>query len=115
MTNVAEISTRNGLPRVLSRDQCRELVNEIVAEGGRVTYRKHAFERMEERDISNAQVMQVLRRGEIIDGPTWSTRYGNWEFMMQADTSGEIINVKAALEVEQLMGRVVAVITAFVP
>lgn len=115
MTNVTDISQRNGLPRTLTREQCLDYVREIVAEGGRITFRNHAFERMEERDISNAQVMQVLRRGDIIDGPTWSTRYSNWEFMMQADAAGEVVNVKAALEVEQLMGRVVAVITAFVP
>jgi hypothetical protein len=113
MTAVTDFSIRNGLPRSLNRDSCRDIVRELVAEGGRVTFRKHAFDRMEERGISNAQVMQVLRRGEIVEGPSWSARYGNWEFMMQADAAGDTVNVKSALEVEQLMGRVVVVITAF--
>lgn len=114
MAEVSEFSLRNGLPRSLNPDSCREIVRELVAEGGRVTFRTHAFNRMDERDISSAQVMQVLRRGEIVEGPSWSARYGNWEFMMQADASGDLVNVKSALEVEQLMGRVVVVITAFV-
>lgn len=113
VTKVTDIATRHGLPRTLSGEDCVVKVRELVAEGGRVVFRQHAFDRMEERDISNAQVFHVLRRGNLIEGPAWSAKYGNWEFLLSADTAGEVINVKAALEVEQLMGQVVVVVTTF--
>lgn len=113
MTSIADIGSRNGLPRQLSREKCREWVKELYEQGGRITYRDHAFEKMEGRDITDAQVRQVLKRGDIIDGPTWSTKYDNWEFLMKADTAGDEVRVKAAIEIEQLMGEVIAVITVF--
>lgn len=113
MTEISDIATRDGLPRRLSREDCLAWVRELVAGGGRVVFSGHAFERMEERDITTAQVFQVLRRGEIIDGPTYSTKYQNWEFLIQADAGGEEVTVKAAIEIESLMGQVVVVVTVF--
>lgn len=114
MSDLSDIATRNGLPRKLTEDELIELVRELVTEGGRVTFRKHALERMEQRDVTTAQVLQVLRRGELIAGPKWSETNGNWEFTMRADTAGEEVTVGAAIEVEQLMGQVIAVITVIV-
>lgn len=90
-----------------------EWVRELVAEGGRVSFREHAYERMEERDISTAQVLEVLRRGEAVEEPVYSKNDQNWECLLVADTAGEEIRVKAAIEIERLMGQVVVVITAF--
>jgi hypothetical protein len=113
VTEISDIAMRDGLPRRLSREGCLAWVRELVAEGGRITFSEHAFERMEERDITTAQVFQVLRRGEIIDGPTYSTKYQNWEFLIQAEAGGEEVTVKAAIEIESLMGQVVVVVTVF--
>jgi hypothetical protein len=68
---------------------------------------------MEERDITTTQIYQVLRRGEIVDGPTFSAKYQNWEFLIQADAGGEEVTIKAAIEIESLMGQVVVVVTVF--
>ena len=68
---------------------------------------------MEERDITSAQIFQVLRRGEITEDPAYSAKYQNWEFLMTANTAGDEISVKGAIEIEQLMGQVVVVITAY--
>lgn len=113
VTEISDIASRDGLPRRLSREDCLVWMRELVAEGGRVTFSEHAFERMEERDITTAQVFQVLRRGDIIDGPTYSTKHQNWEFLIQADAGGEEVTVKAAIEIESLMGQVVVVVTVF--
>lgn len=111
MTTVTDLMMRGGLPRKLTAEECRNWVRELVAEGGRVTFRPHAFQRMEERDISNAQVMQVLQRGEVTEGPEYSTTYQNWKFRMEANTAGEHVSVVAAIEIQTLMGQSIAVIT----
>lgn len=111
MTNITSLLMRGGLPRQLSAEECRRWVDELLGEGGRVTYARHTMERMEERDITNKQVMEVLRRGEITQGPTYSTEYQNWKFRMEANTAGENIAVVAAIEIQSLMGETVVVIT----
>lgn len=115
MTEVADIdSHRNGLPRRLDEAKLREMVEELLSQGGRLVYALHMLERMEERDITTAQVIQVLRRGQLLEGPTWSSDHESWKFKMQADTAGETVTVVASLCVKPLDGQVVFVITAFV-
>lgn len=104
----------NGLPRTLSREDAAEKVRELVAEGGRVVWRPHALERMEERDITSTQIYNVLRRGEVVEDPKWSNKFDNWEIGFQDISAGDLLTVRVALDVEQLMGDVVLVITAFV-
>lgn len=111
MSNVTDLALRDGLPRKLTADQCVALVRELVAEGGRVTFRPHAFQRMEEREITSAQVMQVLRRGEITEGPEYSVNFQNWKFRMEANTAGESVSVVAVIEIQTLMGVAIAIIT----
>ena len=103
----------NGLPRRLSAAECVALVRELVEEGGRVVHRPHALQRMEERDITMAQVFAVLRRGDLVEGPTWDRNYSNWKFGMEGLSAGEMISVRAAIDVERLMGKVVLVLTTF--
>lgn len=113
MTTVSDIAMRDGLPRKLDRKEWVAWVRELVAEGGRVVFRDHAYDRLEKREISNAQIFEVLRRGEAVEDPVYSTKYQNWECLLVADAAGEEIHVKAAIEIERLMGQVVVVITAF--
>lgn len=90
------------------------MVDELLSQGGRLVFVRHMLERMEERDISTAQVTQVLRRGQLLEGPTWSGDHESWMFKMQADTAGETVTVVASLGVTPMDGQVVFVITAFV-
>lgn len=104
----------NGLPRILLRDAAVVLMRELLAEGGRLVWAIHSQARMEERDISATQVLNVLQRGHIVDDPVWNANHQNWEFGMQEISAGELIMVRVAIDVERLMGQVVLVITAFV-
>lgn len=111
MTNVTDLTMRGGLPRKLTREECLAWVRELMGEGGRLIFAEHALERMEQRDVSFAQVNQVLRRGEITEGPTYSTRYENWQFRMEALTAGDHVSVVAAIEIQNLMGETIVAIT----
>jgi hypothetical protein len=89
------------------------MIAELLGTGGRIAYRKHALDRMDEREITAAQVTQVLRRGEVTSAPAWDMKYGNWRFTMRANTAGEDVGVGAAIDVEPLSGQVIVVITVF--
>ena len=105
-----------GLPRKPDARTCQAPVRNLVAEGGRVVATQHAYDRMEERDLNMSQVLSVLKRGEIVEGPKWSARHENWSFSLRADTAGQIVTVNAAIDTDPLFGKdrlVVVVVTAY--
>jgi hypothetical protein len=102
----------NGLPRTLSIEACRKLLDELLDESGRVLFTDHAYDRMEEREITSKQVYVVLRRGEFVEDPAWTSHH-NWAFTLRDDTAGQIVTVRAAIDVDSLTGLAVLVITAF--
>lgn len=71
------------------------------------------YNRMEERDITDMQVLQVLSRGEVTTDPKW-TEERNWKFSMEADTAGQIVRVVLALDVDK-MGHFIVIVTVIVP
>ena len=87
------------------------LVRQLVEEGGRLVVKEHCYDRMEERDISMAQIRQVLLRGEVTRGPTW-TEFRNWGFTMRADAAGQLVTVGGAIDVD-LLGQSVLVLTVY--
>ncbi len=111
MGNVTRLADHQQLPKAMTADDVTKLVKELLAEGGRLEVSTHAYRRMEERDISMRQIMHVLQRGDVTDGP-FQTEHRNWKFTMQADTSGQLVSVAAAFE-KGLMGHIVLVITVF--
>src|SRR5690242_2337072 len=111
MNTVVPFNHNNGLPRQLTADRCVEWVRELVFEGGKVQFTNHAYDRMEQRDVSATQVFRVLRRGELVVGPTWSAEYENWMFTMKADTAGQAVSVGATIEVDPVFGVGVLVLT----
>lgn len=103
----------NGLPRSLSDHEALQHVRDLVAEGGRVVWLPHAHDRMEERDISSTQILNVLKRGSVVEAVRWDSNYSNWKLGIQDISAGELLTVQVALDVERLMGQVVLVITAY--
>lgn len=99
------------LPGSLTAAELIELIRELLAEGGRMVAKEHAYQRMEERDISMRQVRHVLLRGEVVGGPRWS-EHQNWTFTMRADTTGQLVNVVGAIDMDR-MGQAVIVITVY--
>jgi hypothetical protein len=66
---------------------------------------------MQLRGVTDIQAIRVLQRGEVTVGPVWDSARGNWRFTMRALSAGDDISVGASIDVEQLMGTVVVVIT----
>jgi hypothetical protein len=56
----------------------RRVIVEIAQETARIDWSDHAQERMEERGISDADVLTILRRGDI-DGAPQRNENGEWE------------------------------------
>ena len=109
---VVDIPTyANGLPRGLTDATALDLVRELAALGGRVTFSAHARRRMQEREISSEQVLNVLRRGEIAESVRWDATRDNYRLSLRALTAGDEVTVACAIEVEMLMGQVVTIVT----
>jgi hypothetical protein len=100
------------LPRKLSRDEAAELVRKILEESANVRWMNHVLQRMQERHVTDMQVLQVLKRGEVIADPVFG-KERNWEVTMEADTAGERVRVGARIDVDK-MGYMVLVITVMV-
>jgi hypothetical protein len=111
MADVVPFPSRGGLPSSLTAEELITLIRELLDLGGRIVAREHAYDRMEERDISMRQVRHVLLRGEVIRGPEWS-KHQNWAFTMQADTAGQLVTVAGAIDTD-VMGQAVIVITVY--
>lgn len=104
----------NGLPRVMTDDEALDRVKELLAEGGRVAWTRHALRRMEERDFTVSQVLNVLKRGTVVESACWDASCQNWRLGIQGLSAGELLTVQVALDVDRLMGKIVLVITAYI-
>ncbi|HKT30695.1 DUF4258 domain-containing protein [Dyella sp.] len=100
------------LPRTLSRDEAKALVREVLEDSARLIWTGHVQERMDERHVTDMQVLQVLRRGQVTQDPVFGDDR-NWEIRMEADTAGDRVRVGAAVDVDK-MGFMVLVITVVV-
>lgn len=98
----------------MTDDEALNQVRELVAEGGRVVWSRHAQDRMEERDVTATQVLNVLRRGTVAESACWDVSNQNWKLGIQGISAGELLTVQVALDVERLMGNVVLVITTYI-
>jgi hypothetical protein len=72
-------------------------VRALSALSENVVFTSHARTRMRQRRISDLQVLEVLRRGTVAEGPALDI-YGNWKATLRKAVAGEIVHVAAALE-----------------
>jgi hypothetical protein len=56
----------------------RRIIREIAQDTSRIDWSFHAQERMEEREITDADVLAILRQGDIAAAPQLNER-GEWE------------------------------------
>jgi Domain of unknown function (DUF4258) len=56
----------------------RRVIQEIAQDTSRIDWSVHAQERMEEREITDADVLAILRQGDIAAAPQRNER-GEWE------------------------------------
>lgn len=62
----------------LERAKLEQRIHEL-AEQGEVSFSDHAYERMDERSISDVQVIRVLKTGEIRGDIEPGNRNGEWK------------------------------------
>lgn len=56
----------------------------------------HAKKQMRKRGVTDLQVLQVLRKGYVVE-PAHRNIYGNWQCTLEALVAGDRIKVAAAL------------------
>lgn len=59
----------NILELELDRATAQQYLRLIASDSGRIQFTEHVLEHMEERDVSNRQVITCLRKGRIVEGP----------------------------------------------
>ena len=99
------------LPTTLTADDAKSLIAEIVAQGGRVAFTRHAYDRMEQRHITEPQVYSALKTGCVVGKPEWSS-FQNWKVTMKGVAIGESVTVEVAIA-EDAFGQSVLVVTAY--
>lgn len=63
-----------------------------------VVFTRHARLRMLQRDVTDLQVLEVLRRGSVVrdEGPAPDI-HGNWKATLRRTVAGQEVNVAAVL------------------
>lgn len=101
----------NVLKMELSEPVAKKILKGLVTDpNGRIFVNSHANIQMNDRKITMPQVRRCLASGCITEGPYRSVK-GNWEFVSEVTSAGDIIRVVAALDHDS-KGNYVVVITA---
>lgn len=103
--------TDNVIKLDLSPQSAKKILQEVAKTSSRVLFTRHAERRMKQRNITRLQVIKSLQRGLIIEGPVRDVK-GNWNLTIQAITSGDEINVVAAIDSDS-EGNYIIVITTY--
>jgi len=71
-----------------SSEEARSIFHAAFEKSGRVIYRKHARERMQERDIDANDLMELSRCGFVYDPPEPHIKTGDMVYRMEHSTFG---------------------------
>lgn len=93
-------------------DQAHQAFEDLRDDDARVLPVPHAFERMEERQVTFSQVLRVLRRGRLVQGPDL-TNERLWRMKYRGDSAGQDIGVVVDIDQDR-MGNLIAVVTVVV-
>ncbi len=72
----------------------------------------HAKQRMRQRQITLAQVLDVMRKGRVAE-PATVDIHGNWKLTVRGASCGQEISVAGAIDMNDEPGKRVFVITVF--
>ena len=65
----------------LRTDEAERLVRERVSDTGNVIFGEHAFDRIEERSITQVDVYDILQTG-MVEGSPQKNEQGDWEVVV---------------------------------
>ena len=98
------------LHRKMRPDEFEAEVRSRAAFSHMVGFSDHAKDRAQERGVTIRQILNVLRKGSICKGPTYSAKHGNYEGTMEYYGTGRRLRVACALDDGKLT---ITVITAY--
>lgn len=87
------------------------IIRELAQDSSKVRIKKHARQRMRERDITMPQVLACLRRGSIAE-PAHESIKGDWKCTLRYQQAGDDVHMAVAIEKDD-GGNWVAVVTVF--
>ena len=62
----------------MTASRAEAIIRGIAQDSDKIIFSNHALERMDERDLSDREVIAVLKTGVVLDVPT-KTRNGDWQ------------------------------------
>jgi hypothetical protein len=94
------LSNNNNVAQLqLSIERAIQLIREAAQDTSRIRWSGHARKRMRKRQITTRQVLDVLDKGRIVEGPARGTT-GDWECTLEWFTAGDSIVVVVVIEME---------------
>lgn len=93
-------------------DAALKRIRELAHDSRNVVFTGHARQKMVQRGITSAQVLETLRKGTVEESAHLNT-HRNWQVRLRHRCAGDEVTVAAALEQDQATGDQVVVITAF--
>jgi hypothetical protein len=86
------------LPQIPKKDAVKVIREIAFSNTERVYVLDHAHMRMLERNITLRQIFKVIRHGDVVDGPEWSTdEEKGWKCVFKRITAGDCIEVVVKL------------------
>ena len=89
------------MPNTPSMAQWEALVRELATDSGRIFFTRHATERMRQRGVTHAQVLEVLQRGVIRCEPEPDMKTGHTLCRMERHIAGRSVGAVVALQSAQ--------------
>lgn len=95
MTNIVP------LVKIPSSPEAEEIIRKLVA-AGKISWSKHAKERMVERGVTIPQIMNCLSKGQVTESPKFSPEHGGgYETRVEKGTAGDWLRVVVCLKLSQ--------------
>lgn len=91
----------NVLKLPLSEPQARQILRDTASNSARLIITHHAQERMSQRNISLQDVLTVLKKGRITEGPALDPK-GSWKLTIEGISAGSHVAVVAAIDYKEL-------------
>ena len=108
MTNVVIPFKQPPLPKQPSAEQLRLRVQALAKDSSKLEFdNPHLKTRMAERQINMRQILEVLRSGIVVSGPTLDP-HGDWRIKLRRLVAGKRVQVVVAIG----KGDTAAVVTA---
>lgn len=98
MNNTISIFAKPRYKERPSADELTQRAHELAMDSENIRFdAPHAQQRMGERKITIRQILEVLRNGICVSGPT-DDQYGDWRIKLQRKVAGKRVQVVVAVK-----------------